>query len=40
MTDPDLLDRIAEDPTQVYHQRLSLSGLRKAGVAARALGRH
>ena len=32
-----LLDRITADPTSVYHQRLSLSGWQKAGVAARAL---
>lgn len=32
-----LLDRIAADPALVYHQRLSLSGWEKAGVAARSL---
>jgi phytoene synthase len=32
-----LLDLIAIDPTIVYHQRLSLSGWQKAGVAVRAL---
>jgi phytoene synthase len=32
-----LLDLIAADPTIVYHQRLSLSGWQKAGVAVRAL---
>lgn len=32
-----LLDRIADDPTAVYGQRLSLTGWQKAAVAARAL---
>jgi 15-cis-phytoene synthase len=32
-----LLERIAADPASVYDRRLSLSGWRKAGVAARAL---
>jgi 15-cis-phytoene synthase len=32
-----LLDEIAADPRSVYHQRRSLSGWQKAGVAARAL---
>jgi phytoene synthase len=32
-----LLDRISDDPTAVYAQRLSLSGRQKAGVAVRAL---
>lgn len=32
-----LLDDIAADPPSVYHQRRSLSGWQKAGVAARAL---
>lgn len=32
-----LLERIAADPASVYDQRLSLSGWRKAAVAARAL---
>jgi phytoene synthase len=32
-----LLDVIAADPTAVYHQRLSLSGWQKAGVAIGAL---
>jgi phytoene synthase len=32
-----LLDEIAADPQSVYHQRRSLSGWQKAGVAARAL---
>jgi 15-cis-phytoene synthase len=32
-----LLDEIAVDPRSVYHQRRSLSGWQKAGVAARAL---
>jgi phytoene synthase len=32
-----LLDVIAADPSAVYHQRLSLSGWQKAGVAVQAL---
>lgn len=32
-----LLDDIAADPPSVYHQRRSLTGLQKAGVAARSL---
>lgn len=32
-----LLDRIAQEPSAVYDQRLSLSGWQKAGVATRAL---
>jgi 15-cis-phytoene synthase len=32
-----LLERIAADPASIYDRRLSLSGWRKAGVAARAL---
>ena len=32
-----LLEEIAADPPSVYHQRRSLSGWQKAGVAARAL---
>lgn len=34
-----LLDRIAEDPTRIYGQRLSLSGAQKARVAVGALSR-
>jgi phytoene synthase len=32
-----LLEEIAADPPSVYHQRRSLSGWQKAGVAAKAL---